>query len=146
MHMSECGESFRSRRIVDFNRRCSSSGEEEAATKDKSSDKIQIEAATRLQIFLDRANFSPGRIDGGYNDLTWKAMALYRESQGEQPQAPPSQSGAQAKVPPDVSGLDLASVEPVFVPYTVTEADLQRVGRLPRQRSCEGKAEVSALP
>ena len=93
--------------------------------------KAQIEAATRLQVFLDRANFSPGRIDGRYNDSTWKALALYRESQGEQPQAPPSQSGPHANVSPDVSGLDLGSVGPVFVPYTVTEADLQTVGPLP---------------
>jgi lipoprotein-anchoring transpeptidase ErfK/SrfK len=93
--------------------------------------KTQIEAATRLQVFLDRANFSPGKIDGRYNDFTWKALALYRQSRGEQPQATPSQSGPHANVPPDVSGLDLVSVGPVFVPYTVTEADLQSVGPLP---------------
>src|SRR5215475_824745 len=91
----------------------------------------QIEAATRLQVFLDRANLSPGRIDGRYNDLTWKALALYRESRAEQTQDPPRHSGPNANVPPDVSGLDLSSVEAVFVPYTVTEADLQRVGQLP---------------
>ena len=91
----------------------------------------QIEAATRLQVFLDRANFSPGRIDGRYNDFTWKALALYRESQGEEPQQPPLYCGPNANVPPDVSGLDLSSVEPVFIPYTVTEADLQSVGQLP---------------
>jgi len=91
----------------------------------------EIEAATRLQVFLDRANFCPGKIDGRYNDFTWKALALYRESRGEQPQDPPRQSGPNANVPPDVSGLDLSSVDPVFVPYTVTEADLQSVGQLP---------------
>ena len=106
--------------------------------------KAQIEAAARLQVFLDRANFSPGRIDGRYNDLTWKAVALYRESQGEQPQAPPSQSGLQANAPPDISGLDLASVEPVFVPYTVTEADLQMVARLPD--NVAAKAKLKFLP
>lgn len=86
-----------------------------------------MEAATRLQVFLDRANFSPGRIDGRYNDFTWKALALYRESRGEQPQAPPSRPN----LPPKVDGLDLGSVEPVFVPYMVTEADLQSTGELP---------------
>ena len=93
--------------------------------------KAEIEAATRLQVFLDRANFSPGRIDGRYNDFTRKALALYRESRGEQPQAPPPPEKAHSNVPPDVNGLDLGSVEPVFIPNTVTEADLQSVGRLP---------------
>jgi lipoprotein-anchoring transpeptidase ErfK/SrfK len=106
--------------------------------------KTQIEAATRLQVFLDRANFSPGKIDGRYNDFTRKALALYRESQGGQPQAPPSQSGLHANVPPDVSGLDLGSVEPVFVPYTVTEADLQSVGQLPG--NVAAKAKLKFLP
>jgi lipoprotein-anchoring transpeptidase ErfK/SrfK len=91
----------------------------------------QIEAATRVQVFLDRANFSAGSIDGRYNDLTWKALALYRQSQGQQSQAPPPHSGPHANASPDVSGLDLGSVDPVFVPYTVTEADLQSVGPLP---------------
>jgi lipoprotein-anchoring transpeptidase ErfK/SrfK len=108
-----------------------------AAAKKKSAPKTthpktaEIEAATRLQVFLDRANFSPGKIDGRYDDFTWKALALYRESRGQQPQLPSSQSGRHANVAPDVSGLDLGSVDPVFVPYTVTEADLQTVGRLP---------------
>ena len=91
----------------------------------------EIEAATRLQVFLDRANFSPGKIDGRYNEFTRKALSLYRESRGEQPQPTPPQSGRHANVAPDVSGLDLASVEPVFVSYTVTEADVQSVGQLP---------------
>lgn len=91
----------------------------------------EIEAATRLQVFLDRANFSPGKIDGRYNDFTRKALSLYRESRGEQPQPTSPQSGRHANVAPDVSGLDLASVEPVFISYTVTETDLQSVGQLP---------------
>ena len=100
----------------------------------------QIEAATRLQIFLDRANFSPGKIDGRYNDFTWKALVLYRESQGEQPQAPASRSRPNANVAPDVSGIDVGSVGPVFISYTVSEADLQSVGELP-----SGVAEQAKL-
>jgi lipoprotein-anchoring transpeptidase ErfK/SrfK len=106
--------------------------------------KAQIEAATRLQIFLDRANFSPGRIDSRYNDFTWKALALYRESQGEQPHAPPSQPHGQPNLAPDVNGLDLGSVEPVFIPYTVSEADLQTVGPLPG--NVAAKAKLKFLP
>jgi len=93
--------------------------------------KADVEAATRLQVFLDRSNFSPGKIDGCYNDLTQKALALYRESRGEQPQIPPPQRKPKSNVAPDVTGLDLASAEPVLIPYTVTDADLQNVGRLP---------------
>ena len=91
----------------------------------------EVEAATRLQVFLDRANFSPGKIDGRYNEFTRKALSLYRESRGEQPQPTPSQSRRRENAAPDVSGLDLASVDPVFIPYTVTEADIQSVGPLP---------------
>ena len=121
-----------------------------AAAKKKSAPKThppkkaQIEAGTRLQVFLDRANFGPGRIDGRYNDLTWKAVALYRESRGEQPQTPPPKSKAKPNLAPDVNGLDLGSVEPVFVPYTVTEADLQSVGPLPG--NVAAKAKLKFLP
>jgi lipoprotein-anchoring transpeptidase ErfK/SrfK len=116
-----------------------------AAAKKKATPKTnrpknaQIEAATRLQVFLDRANFSPGKIDGQYGDFTWKALALHRESRGEQPQAPPSQPKARRNLAPDVNGLDVASVEPVYIPYTVTEADLQSVGQLPKQVAEQAK-------
>jgi lipoprotein-anchoring transpeptidase ErfK/SrfK len=100
------------------------------STSYKARGKADIEAATRLQIFLDRANFSPGKLDGHYGDFTWKALALYRQSRGEQPALPP-ETKAKRDAAPDVNGLDLASVGPVFVPYTVTDGDLQSIGPLP---------------
>jgi len=115
-----------------------------APPKTNRPNKTQIEAATRLQVFLDRANFSPGRIDGRYNDFIWKAVALYRESRGEQPQAPPSKPQAKRNLAPDVNGLDLGGVEPVFIRYTVIEADLQSVGRLPD--NVAAKAKLKFLP
>jgi len=90
-------------------------------------------------VFLDRTNFSPGKIDGRYNDLTQRALALYRESRGEQPQIPPPQHKTRSNVAPDVTGLDLASVEPVLIPYTVTDADLQSVGPLPTKVAEQAK-------
>jgi lipoprotein-anchoring transpeptidase ErfK/SrfK len=98
-----------------------------------------MEPATRLQIFLDRANFCPGKIDGHYGDFTWKALALYRESRGEQSQTPPPQGKKKSHAAPDATGLDLASVDLVFIPYTVTEADLQSVGPLPSEVSEQAK-------
>ena len=112
--------------------------------KKQHANSAQIESATRLQVFLDRANFSPGKIDGRYNELTRKALALYRDSQGEQAQGTPPKSAPHANSSPDVSGLDLSTVDPVFVQYTVTEADLQTVGRLPSQVA--EKARLKFLP
>ncbi|HMF80231.1 MAG TPA: L,D-transpeptidase [Candidatus Acidoferrum sp.] len=115
------------------------SAKRKAARASKST-KADIEAATRLQVFLDRANFGPGKIDGRYNDLTRKALAAYRESRGEQPQtSPPPQSKRKSNAAPDVAGLDLASVHPVFIPYTVTDADLQNIGPLPKEPAQEAK-------
>jgi lipoprotein-anchoring transpeptidase ErfK/SrfK len=100
----------------------------------------QIEAAARLQIFLDRANFSPGKIDGRYNEFTWKALAFYRQSRGEQPQMPPPR--AKGNVPPDLNGLDLAGVEPVFITYSVTQADPQNAGKLPASPKEQAKLKT----
>src|SRR5882762_361618 len=54
----------------------------------------QSEAATRLQILLDRSNFSPGKLDGHYNEFTRKALALYRQARGEQPPPPDAKGDA----------------------------------------------------
>lgn len=91
----------------------------------------EIEAATRLQVFLDRANFSPGKIDGHYNDFTLKALALYRQSRGE-PVAP---RPSRADTAPDLNGIDLGSVGPVFIQYTVTDADMKNIGLVPPVRA-----------
>jgi lipoprotein-anchoring transpeptidase ErfK/SrfK len=100
----------------------------------------EIEAATRLQVFLDRANFSPGEIDGRYSDFTLKALALYRQSRGE----PASPAPPRADTAPDLNGIDLANVGPTFIQYTVTEADLQNVGSLPN--TVPEKAKLKWLP
>jgi lipoprotein-anchoring transpeptidase ErfK/SrfK len=110
------------------------------AARTPTANKAETEAATRLQVFLDRANFGPGKIDGRYNDLTRKALAVYRGSRGEQPQtSPPPQSKRKSNAAPDVAGLDLASVDPVFIPYTVTEADIQNIGPLPKEPAQQAK-------
>jgi lipoprotein-anchoring transpeptidase ErfK/SrfK len=106
--------------------------------------KANTEVAARLQIFLDRANFSPGKLDGTYNEFTWKALALYRQSRGEQSQVPPVQKKTKSNVAPDITGLDLDSVGPVYVPYTVTDADLASVGPLPS--SVVAQAKLKFLP
>ena len=110
----------------------------------KTPNKANIEAATRLQIFLIEQNFSPGKLDGTYNEFTWKALALYRQSRGEQPQVLPPRGKSKSNVAPDVTGLDLDSVGSAFVPYTVTDADLASVGPLPG--SVPAQAKLKFLP
>src|SRR5437016_12109513 len=105
----------------------------------------EVEAARRLQVFLDRANFSPGKVDGHYNEFTLKALVLYRESRGE-PAPPPRPKPDSA---PDLIGLDLAGVNPVFIQYTLTDADLKNIGPVPRGESAAvaaAKAKLPALP
>jgi lipoprotein-anchoring transpeptidase ErfK/SrfK len=100
----------------------------------------EIEAATQLQVFLDRANFSPGKLDGHYSDFTLKALALYRQSRGE----PVTPRPSTPDTAPDLNGIDMGSVTPVFIQYTVTEADLQNVGPVPN--AVREKAKLKALP
>ncbi|PYJ11074.1 MAG: murein L,D-transpeptidase [Verrucomicrobia bacterium] len=114
------------------------------ATRERTPSDAEIEAATRLQIFLYRANFSPGNLNGHYGDFTWKALALYRISRGEQPQQPPPQVKSKGNIAPDINGLDLASVDPVFITYTVTDADLQSVG--PSPSGVAAQAKLKFLP
>jgi lipoprotein-anchoring transpeptidase ErfK/SrfK len=100
----------------------------------------QIEEFTRLQIFLDNANFGPGKIDGHDGTFTRKALALYRKSQG-QADAP---AAGDAKAPPDTSGLDLQSINPVFIEYEITKEDEATVGTLPSGPDAQSK--VKSLP
>ena len=100
----------------------------------------QIEQNTRLQIFLDNANFGPGKIDGQQGDFTKKALTLYRQARGlPEPTAP-----ANPKAPLDTTGLDLSGTEPVFTTYTITADDLANVGALPS--GPEAQAKVKRLP
>jgi lipoprotein-anchoring transpeptidase ErfK/SrfK len=100
----------------------------------------QTDAATRLQVFLDRANFAPGAITGRYNDFTFKALSLYRESRGEPQPSSPAKPGA----PPNTNGIDFGSVGPVFIDYTVVDTDLQSIGPVPS--GVPAQAKLKSLP
>jgi len=102
----------------------------------------EIENATRLQVFLDRANFSPGKIDGHYNDFTLKALALYRQSRGESPSPAPQKPDTA----PDLNGIDLQSVNPVFIEYTVTDGDMKNIGPVPPGSGAQVAPEKAKLP
>lgn len=93
-------------------------------------DAARIEEVTKAQVFLDRAGFGPGKIDGRDGQFTRKALELYRRSQGQD---------AAAGDTLNLSGLDLSKAEPAFITYTVTDADLENVGELPEDIKAQGK-------
>ena len=122
-----------------------------AAEGGKKGEKGASEDATRLQVFLDRAQFAPGKIDGHYGEFTLRALALYRQANGggapaadtQAPEGKGKQASKKAEAP-DVSDLNLASVDPLFVDYTVTEDDLAAVGDL--AESVPEQAKQKSLP
>ncbi len=108
------------------------------------------EAATRLQVFLDRANFGPGKIDGRFGGFSEKALGLYREAHNLPPlpaAAAPAKEEGQPDKPlplPDLADMDLASVKDVFIEYGVTAADVKATGKLPK--GVPELAELKWLP
>jgi lipoprotein-anchoring transpeptidase ErfK/SrfK len=89
-----------------------------------------MEEATRLQVFLDNSNFGPGKIDGKDGEFTRKALTLFKRSKGQ---------AEDAKTPIDTSGLDLASVDPIFMSYVVTKEDVENVGKLPSDLAAQAE-------
>jgi lipoprotein-anchoring transpeptidase ErfK/SrfK len=102
-------------------------------------DRQQMEEATRLQVFLDNSNFGPGKIDGKDGEFTRKALALFKRSQGQA-----DSTARAAKTPIDTTGLDLASVDPVFTTYVVAKEDVESAGKLPTDLAAQ--AEMKWLP
>ena len=109
------------------------------AAKPESVTPTDHEAVTRLQVFLDRANFGPGKIDGHFGGFSEKALGLYREAHSLPPlpasPAPAKEEGqAEKGIPlPDLGDMDLASVKDVFIEYAVTEADVKATGKVPKE-------------
>ena len=89
------------------------------------------EAQARVQVFLDRANFGPGKIDARDGEFTRKARALYERSVS----AGNSAAG-------DAQNID--TFEPVFTEYVVTAADVASTGEVPAKRPQQ--AELKWLP
>lgn len=70
-----------------------------------------IEAILRLQVFLDRRGFGPGKVDGKLGEFTSKAVDCYNTTVGLAP-------GDYSAVLREAQGLE------VFSSYTVREADV----------------------
>ncbi len=93
---------------------------------------LDRDTIVRLQIFLDRHGFSPGKIDGRSGEFLSKALLRFQR----------------AIAVPITGTLDpelgLQAVDPVLVPYTVTAQHLANIGPCPTQPA--EQALVASLP
>lgn len=74
-------------------------------------DPRDVEAVLRLQVFLDRQGFGPGKVDGRLGEFTRKAVDCYNTTIGLAP-------GDYSAVLRDSAGLE------VFATHTISESDL----------------------
>ena len=93
---------------------------------------LDRETIVRLQIFLDRHDFSPGKIDGRAGEFLVKALMRFQR----------------AIAVPITGTLDpelgIQAVDPVLVPFTLTAKHLAGIGPCPTQPA--EQALVSSLP
>jgi L,D-transpeptidase catalytic domain len=87
----------------------------------------------RLQIFLDREQFGPGKIDGSWGLFAREAWKRYQQAKG-QPAVNPL-----ATLPAEV-----ATFESLYTSYTITAADATIVGEI--KGTLEEKSKQKMLP
>jgi lipoprotein-anchoring transpeptidase ErfK/SrfK len=85
----------------------------------------QIEANVRLQVFLDTALFSPGKIDGRDGEIVTRAILRYQRSKGLPETGKPDQ-------------LPVGNQSP-YTAYTLTPEDAKSVGNLPSATAEQSK-------
>ena len=91
---------------------------------------LSVDDTTRLQIFLDRENFGPGKLDGKPGEFTRKAVARYgRAHHRELPPVGPALLAA----------LPEAAQQRPFIAYTVTPDDAAQIGVMAEKVPDQGK-------
>ncbi len=91
---------------------------------------LSVDDTTRLQIFLDRENFGPGKFDGKPGEFTRKAVVRYARAHNQT--LPPPGPALLAALP------EVPKIRP-FTDYTVTADDVAQVGVMSEDRVAQGK-------
>ena len=79
------------------------------------------DSTCRLQIFLDEHSFGPGKIDGRWSELIGEALQRFQAAHGQEPSD---------RIDPAVQ-QELQKISPVYTTYTLTDRDLNWVGKVP---------------
>ncbi len=99
--------------------------------------KEEFDRLTQLQIFLDDANFGPGKIDGRWGEFTRKSLARYlRANDKEVPEFTDA-------VPEDFS-VEVTTIDPIYTTYEVTQDDIDSLGSVPSEPA--EQAEQDSMP
>lgn len=89
-----------------------------AQAQNKNPSPEEREATVRLQVFLDRALFGPGKIDGLPGEFTTKAISLYQKAHQLEANGSPE-------------NLPLPVGTPLYTTYTIRAEDHAFIGELP---------------
>ena len=101
-----------------------------AAATPKPPPALNVDDATRLQVFLDRENFGPGKLDGKSGEFTRKALVRYGRAHHQT--YPPPGPALLAALP------EVAHTKP-FTTYSVTADDLAQIGTMAEKVPDQGK-------
>src|ERR1700676_336255 len=88
----------------------------EFGSKPPSDDKVEA-VIVKAQVLLDRAQFSPGEIDGKLGENAQKALRAFAEAKGL--------AAGKALTPAVWTALAAMSKDPVVVEYTISESDVK---------------------
>src|ERR1700730_746983 len=91
------------------------------------------DTVSRLQIFLDDHSFGPGKIDGRWGEFVGKALHRFQAAHGQ----PPSD-----QIDPALR-QELQKISPVYTTYTLTDGDLNWVGKVPSKPA--GMAQLKRI-
>ena len=92
--------------------------------------------ALKVQLFLDKAGFGPGRLDARWGEFTKKAVTRWNDA--EMSPEIPVKDGELGELPKDLWSDQL------LTEYKITDADQELVGELPEEP--EAKGELDRLP
>ena len=89
------------------------------------------DAVARVQVFLDRQQFAPGKVDGAWSEFSRRAWDRWQRAQGLPPSDP-------FRNPPPT----LSEQGETYASYAVTDADAKEIGTIPGSMTEQSKQKA----